>query len=138
MEIDTVANHLRDIRHNVGDVVLGYIAEQSYSTFNKLAFRVIDRIIPCEDEVVYLPMTSEEYRILEKENIRAESCGIVGFGIGALQDIAVASMGISYLAGNDSKLAGIAAGITGAKVISNTISFLGTTAYGRIKNQREI
>ena len=120
------------------NVLIGYLSEQAFTTINFFGlaalFDIGEYIEKRTGKQVPLFGPSAEFDEDEYE-LRSRSCReqlerdhrqqFIGTAIGGLQDIACMAGSISYLAGNDSKLALIAAGITGVKLVTNCLAVPG-------------
>ena len=110
------------IINSTGNFLIGYLWEQSLSTLNRLPADLSERFIPKE------PADFTDYSYEDRPGIHMPAR--IGSTLGFVQDIASIGYAASFLLGNDSKIACIAAGIVGAKLALNVVS-LGAQAIYR-------
>lgn len=137
----TLADGLHKFQENTGrrmnyaaNVVLGYVQEQLFTTLNYLPFDVARRYLPESPEPFDCHMSLAE---IDEEFKVDASTGLGGL-VGAIQDTASLGLSVSYLCGDNSNMAHIAAGVVATKIGLNVLSLAAQGVYLRVPKRSRL
>jgi hypothetical protein len=125
------------LRRDVAPYVEGYLGEQGYTTLNRFPFYIFNRHVPKTESPELLSPSWQTLDKIDDDEDREFSRFTVGVLVGAFQDVALVGLSISYLAGNDSKLAKIATGVVAAKIGLNVLSYVADKVCSKLWKQYE-